>query len=140
MDAQEALQKERKGETLQKYLLIALGGALGSIARYWVGATVINRMGMRFPWGTLVINLTACLVIGFSVTFLTRRVDLSPAWRYLVPIGFVGSYSTFSTYEWETLSLIRAGTFPLAAVYVLGSLALGLAATWCGMVAAEFLS
>lgn len=125
---------------MQKYLLIALGGALGSIARYWVGATIINRMGTRFPWGTLVINLTACVVIGFSVTFLTRRADLSPAWRYLVPIGFVGAYSTFSTYEWETLSLIRSGTFPLAAVYALGSLVLGLAATWCGMAAAEYLS
>jgi fluoride exporter len=125
---------------LQKYLLIALGGALGSIARYWVGATIINRMGTRFPWGTLAINLSACVVIGFSVTFLTRRADLSPAWRHLVPIGFVGAYSTFSTYEWETLSLIRAGTIPLASVYALGSLVLGLAATWCGMVAAEFLS
>jgi fluoride exporter len=138
--AQRALREECKGGTLQKYLLIALGGALGSLARYWVGATIINRMGTRFPWGTLVINLTACIVIGFSVTFLTRRADLSPAWRYLVPIGFVGAYSTFSTYEWETLSLIRAGTFPLAAVYALGSLVLGLAATWCGMIAAEFLS
>jgi fluoride exporter len=138
--AQRALREECKGGTLQKYLLIALGGALGSLARYWVGATIINRMGTRFPWGTLVINLTACIVIGFSVTFLTRRADLSPAWRYLVPIGFVGAYSTFSTYEWETLSLIRAGTFPLAAVYALGSLVLGLAATWCGMMAAEFLS
>jgi fluoride exporter len=125
---------------LQKYLLIALGGALGSTARYWVGATIINRMGTRFPWGTLVINLTACAVIGFSVTFLTRRADLNPAWRYLVPIGFVGAYSTFSTYEWETLSLMRAGTFALAAVYALGSLVLGLAATWCGMVAADYLS
>jgi fluoride exporter len=125
---------------LQKYLLIALGGALGSIARYWVGATIINRMGARFPWGTVVINLTACVVIGFSVTFLTRRADLNPAWRYLVPIGFVGAYSTFSTYEWETLSLMRAGTFALAAVYALGSLVLGLAATWCGMVAADYLS
>jgi fluoride exporter len=125
---------------VQKYLLIALGGALGSIARYWVGAAVINRLGARFPWGTLVINLTACAVIGFSVTFLTRRADLSAAWRYFVPIGFVGAYSTFSTYEWETLSLIRAGTFPLAAVYALGSLVLGLAATWGGMIAAEFLS
>jgi CrcB protein len=131
---------EGEGGGLQKYLLIALGGALGSIARYWVGATIINRMGTRFPWGTLVINLTACVIIGFSVTFFARRTGLSVAWRYLVPIGFVGAYSTFSTYEWETLTLIRAGTFPAAAVYALGSLVLGLAATWCGMLAAEFLS
>ncbi|HSY01333.1 MAG TPA: fluoride efflux transporter CrcB [Acidobacteriaceae bacterium] len=125
---------------MQKYLLIALGGALGSIARYWVGAYIIDRFGSRFPYGTLVINLTACLVIGFSITFLTQRSGINPAWRYLVPIGFIGAYSTFSTYEWETLSLIRGGTFSAAAVYAFGSLVLGLAATWCGIMAAEFLS
>ncbi|MGC2617935.1 MAG: fluoride efflux transporter CrcB [Acidobacteriaceae bacterium] len=125
---------------MQKYLLIALGGALGSVARYGVGALIIDRLGTKFPFGTLIVNLTACLVIGFSVTFLTQRVGLNPAWRYLVPIGFIGAYSTFSTFEWETLSLMRGGTFSAAAVYAFGSLVLGLAATWCGMMAAEFLS
>jgi fluoride exporter len=132
--------RQSHGGRLQKYLLIALGGALGSIARYWVGATIVNRLGTRFPWGTLVINLTACVVIGFSMTFLARRTGLSAAWRYLVPVGFVGAYSTFSTYEWETLSLMRSGTFALATIYAFGSLVLGLAATWCGMMAADFLS
>jgi CrcB protein len=124
---------------LQKYLLIALGGALGSIARYWVGATVTDRLGARFPYGTLVINLTACAVIGFSLTFLGKRAGLSSAWRYLVPVGFVGAYSTFSTYEWETMALLRAGGVPAAALYAFGSLVLGLAAVWCGMLAAELL-
>ena len=134
------MQGARQGGELQKYLYIALGGALGSVARYWLGAAVTNRFGTRFPYGTLVINLTACLLIGFSVTFLARRTGMSAAWSYLVPIGFVGAYSTFSTYEWETLGLIRSGTFPAAAIYAFGSLVLGLAATWCGMMAAEFLS
>jgi fluoride exporter len=125
---------------LQKYLFIAVGGALGSIARYWVGSTVAGRLGTRFPYGTFVINMTACLVIGFALTFLGRRVELNPTWRYLIPVGFVGAYSTFSTYEWETLGLIRNGMFSAGAVYALGSLVLGLAATWCGMMAAEFLS
>jgi fluoride exporter len=125
---------------LQKYLLIALGGALGSVARYWIGAAVTNRLGTRFPYGTLVINLTACLVIGFALTFMGKRAGIGAAWRYLVPIGFVGAYSTFSTYEWETMSLLRAGGFPMAALYAFGSLVLGLAAVWCGMLAAEFLS
>jgi fluoride exporter len=124
---------------LQKYLLIALGGALGSIARYWVGVTVTDRLGARFPYGTLVINLTACVIIGFSLTFLGKRAGLNAGWRYLIPVGFVGAYSTFSTYEWETLSLLRAGGFPFALLYALGSLILGLAAVWCGMVAAEML-
>ncbi|HEY6487496.1 MAG: fluoride efflux transporter CrcB [Terracidiphilus sp.] len=122
---------------MQKYLLIALGGGLGSMARYWVGSTVAGRMGTRFPYGTFVINLTACLILGFSLTFLTERVELSPALRYLVPIGFIGAYSTFSTYEWETFAQMRSGAFALAALYALGSLALGLAATWLGVVLAE---
>ena len=129
-----------QGGGLQKYLLIALGGALGSVARYWVGTTVTNRLGAKFPYGTLVINLTACVAIGFALTFLGKRAGVSTAWRYLVPVGFVGAYSTFSTYEWETMSLLQTGGFPVAAVYAFGSLVLGLAAVWCGMLAAQLLS
>jgi CrcB protein len=124
---------------LQKYLLIAVGGALGSIARYWVGSTVASRLGAKFPYGTLVINLTACVIIGFSLTLLARRTALNPAWRFLVPIGFVGAYSTFSTYEWETLSLLRGGAFAEASLYAFGSLFLGLVATWLGVMIAEYL-
>ncbi len=125
---------------MQKYLLIAAGGALGSIARYWVGATVGSRMGTRFPYGTFVINLTACVIIGFTLTYLGRRLELNPAWRYLIPIGFVGAYSTFSTFEWETLSTLRTGAFALAALYAFGSLFLGLVATWLGAVLADALA
>lgn len=125
---------------LQKYLLIAAGGALGSIARYWVGSTIAARMGIRFPYGTLVVNITACIIIGFSLTYLGRRAGLNPAWRYLIPVGFIGAYSTFSTYEWETLSTLRSGAFLLAAIYAAGSFVLGLAAVWGGSVLAEALS
>ena len=125
---------------MQKYLLIALGGALGSIARYWVGSTIAGRMGIRFPYGTLIVNITACIVIGFSLTYLSRRADMSPAWRYLIPIGFIGAYSTFSTYEWETLTTMRSGEFALASLYAVGSLVLGLAAVWGGSWLAEVIS
>jgi CrcB protein len=124
---------------LQKYFLIAAGGALGSVARYWVGSTIAGRMGSKFPYGTLVINLTACVLIGFSLTYLGKRVDLSPAWRFLVPVGFIGAYSTFSTYEWETLSTLRSGAFALAALYAVGSLILGLVGVWGGSWLAELL-
>lgn len=124
---------------MQKYIYIAVGGALGSIARYWVGSTVAGRLGARFPYGTFVINMTACLAIGFVITLLGRRVEINPAWRYLIPIGFVGAYSTFSTYEWETLSTLRAGAFSLAALYALGSLVLGLVAVWAGVMLAEMM-
>jgi CrcB protein len=122
---------------LQKYFLIAVGGALGSMARYWVGSVVANRMGTKFPYGTFVINITACVIIGFSLTLLARRVDINPVWRFLVPVGFIGAYSTFSTYEWETLSTLRSGAFFLASLYAVSSLILGLAAVWAGSMLAE---
>ena len=124
---------------MQKYLFIAAGGALGSILKYWVGSRSPGRMGTKFPYGTAVINLTACIIIGFTLTYFGKRADLNPAWRFLVPIGFIGAYSTFSTYEWETLSTMRSGAFFLAALYAVGSLVLGLAATWCGTALADLL-
>lgn len=122
---------------MQKYFFIAVGGALGSIARYWVGSTISGRLGTKFPYGTFVINISACIIIGFASTFLGKRADLNPAWRFLIPVGFVGAYSTFSTYEWETLSTLRTGAFALAALYAFISLFLGLAAVWCGSMLAE---
>jgi CrcB protein len=124
---------------LQKYLLIAFGGALGSMVRYWVGSAIANGMGTKFHYGTFVINITACVIIGFSLTVLAKRADLKPAWRFLVPVGFIGAYSTFSTYEWETVSSIRTDAFSLAALYAVSSLILGLVAVWAGTAIAEIL-
>lgn len=125
---------------MQKYFFIALGGSLGSIVRYWVGSTISGRLGTKFPYGTFVINVSACIIIGFALTFLGKRADLNPAWRFLIPVGFVGAYSTFSTYEWETLSTLRTGAFALAAFYAVISLFLGLAAVWCGSIIAEVIA
>jgi fluoride exporter len=121
---------------LQKYLLIAIGGALGSLARYMVASTVVTRMGNRFPYGTFIINLTACVIIGFSLTCMNRRTEMNPAWRYLIPIGFVGAYSTFSTFEWETFTSLQTGAFLIAALYVSLSVLLGLIAVWLGALLA----
>jgi CrcB protein len=124
---------------LEKYLYIAVGGALGSIARYWIGSAVSGRLGIKFPYGTFVINITACVIIGFALTYLGRRAELNVAWRFLIPVGFVGAYSTFSTYEWETLSSLRSGAFLIATLYAVSSLLLGLLAVWGGSVLAEVL-
>jgi len=124
---------------VQKYLLIAAGGALGTVMRYWVGSSISSRMGTRFPYGTMVINLTACVILGFTLTYFGKRADLSSAWRFLIPIGFIGAYSTFSSYEWETLSTLRSGAFLLAGLYAIGSLILGLVATWLGTALADLL-
>ena len=125
---------------MQKYLFIAIGGALGSIARYGVGSWVAGRLGIRFPYGTLVVNMSACLIIGFTMSYIGRNSDLSPALRFLIPVGFIGAYSTFSTYEWETLVELREGAFSIAALYAVGSFAAGLAATWGGSVLGDLFS
>lgn len=125
---------------MQKYFFIALGGALGSIARFWVGTLVTNRMGTRFPFGTLLINVSACLIIGLSLEILSRHANLSPSWRFLVPIGFVGAYSTFSTFEWETFSSLTQGAFWVAILYVASSLVLGLIAIALGVTLAKALA
>ena len=122
---------------MQKYLLVAAGGALGSIARYWVGITVTSRMGTRFPFGTLLINISACFIIGFCLSLLNNRPEINPGWRLFIPIGFVGAYSTFSTFEWETLSTVQSGAIFLALLYVSVSIIVGFAAVWCGIAAAK---
>lgn len=117
---------------MQKYFFIALGGALGSVARYMVGNSVSNRLGGRFPFGTLIINISACLIIGLSLEILNRHTDFNPALRYLIPIGFIGAYSTFSTFEWEIFSNLNSGAFWVAIVYVASSLVFGLIAVALG--------
>ena len=125
---------------MQKYLLIALGGALGSVARYWVGTSASDRLGIRFPYGTLIVNLSACLLIGLSMEILNRHTNVNPAFRYLIPIGFIGAYSTFSTFEWEMFSNLNSGAFWIALLYVATSLVLGLVAVALGAALGRVLS
>jgi CrcB protein len=122
---------------LQKYLLIAVGGALGSIARYAVGSAITARSSSRFFYGTFVVNISACLLIGFVLTLLGKHVELSPSWRYLIPVGFIGAYSTFSTFEWEMFTALETSAFLVCALYVSLSVLLGLVAVWLGAVVAR---
>jgi CrcB protein len=118
-----------------KYLWIALGGALGSVARYTVGLWIYERMGTRFPYGTFVINISGCFIIGFALTILDARVGLPPAWREAIPIGFVGAYTTFSTFEYETLRAVQGGQPAIGLLYVALSVVIGFAAVWLGSAA-----
>lgn len=115
-----------------KYLWVGLGGAMGSIARYLVGLLVYERMGTRFPYGTFVINIAGCFVIGVLMSVLDGRLELSPAWREAMAIGFVGAFTTFSTFAYETLRTVQHGQAVTAATYVLSCVVLGLGAVWAG--------
>src|SRR5437660_5743255 len=92
---------------LDKYLVVALGGALGAVARFWLGELIGAKFPTRFPFGTLVINVSGSFIIGFFLTLVTDRLNIHPNWRLGVAVGFVGAYTTFSTFEYETFRLLE---------------------------------
>ena len=118
-----------------KYLLVGIGGGLGSILRFWLGSYIGSKMGTRFPYGTFVINITGSFLIGLVFAWLTVRTQWSLNWRYLIPIGFIGGYTTFSSFEFETLRAIQEGQVGLGLLYVAASVVLGFVAVWGGMIA-----
>jgi CrcB protein len=114
-------------------LLVALGGALGALARFAVGAFMARKVGVAWPYGTLLINISGCLLIGLALPVLADRPGAHEAWRYFLPIGFVGAYTTFSTFEYETLRLFESGAWKSGVSYVLLSNFVGLFAVWLGV-------
>ena len=120
--------------TMTKYLMVGLGGCLGSILRFWMGGYVSNRLGTRFPYGTFVVNCTACFLIGLIVTVLAEKANWSSNWRYLIPIGFIGGFSTFSTFEYETFRVFQDGEFFVAALNVILSVVVGFVSVWLGVI------
>ena len=114
------------------YLLIALGGAVGSLLRYVVGGAVQRMSDSGFPVGTMFVNVSGCFIIGILVRqFL--NMQLSPELRALLIVGFCGGFTTFSTFSAETLGLIEGGEYGRAGGYVALSVTLCLAATLAGM-------
>ena len=117
--------------------MVAAGGMLGALARYLVGLWAAERWGADFPWGTLIVNVTGCLAIGFGLTLLTERLSADPSWRLFFVTGFLGAYTTFSAYGWESAQLLADGAVGRALVNLVGSVALGLLATGLGIALAR---
>ncbi|MBI5834003.1 MAG: fluoride efflux transporter CrcB [Armatimonadetes bacterium] len=113
-------------------LWVGLGGFLGANARYWLGGWVAQRWGTEFPWGTVLINVTGSFILGLFATLTTERFSAPPQLRLLVAIGFVGAYTTFSTFEYETLKLVESGSMMRAVANVVGSVLAGFAAVLIG--------
>jgi len=116
-----------------KVLFVALGGAIGSAARYLVGGWFAARFGAAFPYGTFVVNVTGSFIVGLFLAYAQERVSLSPYWRLFFAVGFVGGYTTFSTYEYESVRLLQDGEMLLAAVYLIGSVVTGGVAAIAGI-------
>ncbi len=120
---------------MSRYLMIALGGALGSLARYGVALWVQQRVGGTFPAGTFLVNVSGCLIMGGVMTLLTEGGAFHPNWRFLIPIGFIGAYTTFSTFELETFRAVEEGGVLIALSNVVFSVIVGFLALWLGVIA-----
>ena len=119
------------------YLWIAVGAVAGASARYFLSGLIARNFSTTFPYGTLLINITGSLVLGFFLVYSTERVLLDPRWRLLVAIGFCGSYTTFSSYAFESFALMEQGQWLLMGLDVLFSNLLCLAAVLAGAALAR---
>lgn len=120
---------------MSRYIMVLAGGAAGSLVRYVVGTVIMTRTGGRFPFGTVFINITGSFLIGLTVALLTERLRPHPNWRLLLVVGFLGGYTTFSSFEWETLSLVKDGARWLGLLNAVGSVVVGYGAVWLGAIA-----
>jgi len=120
-------------EILLRFFLIALFGAIGTLARYGLGGVVQIRTGSTFPYGTLLINLTGCFFLGLIGQITLNRVIVPPEWRVAIAIGFFGGYTTFSSFGWETAKMFEAGEWLRACTYVAASVVFGLLLSVAGI-------
>jgi CrcB protein len=114
---------------------IAVGGSAGALMRYGVSVSVHSWLGRSFPWGTLTVNVAGSFLMGLMAVLFLERVAVGPEWRAAVLIGFLGSFTTFSSFSLETLSMVEQGETARAVINVLTSVLLCLVAAWVGLLA-----
>ena len=122
-----------------RILLIGLAGLVGTLCRYWLSGVVARRYGETFPAGTLVVNLVGCLLIGFLFHLFQERYVAGQTARTVVLVGFLGGFTTFSSYGLQTFTLLRDGEFAYAALNVVASNLLGILLVWGGYMLAKLL-
>ena len=119
---------------MQQLLAIAGGGALGAVLRFSMSSNIYRVFGREFPYGTLAVNVLGSLLMGLFFILIIERGTLSAEWRSVIMIGFLGAFTTFSTFSIETLALLESGELSRAALNIFLSVALCLGATWLGLV------
>jgi CrcB protein len=117
-----------------EYLVVGLGGFLGANARYVVASWVVQRFGALFPYGTFIINMSGSFILAFFLAYLQDRTFIHPHYRLFFAVGFLGAYTTFSTFTYESLRLLQEGNLLLGLINVLGSASVGLLGAFLGFV------
>jgi fluoride exporter len=117
--------------------LLIVFGALGTLARYALQGLVQERTGSEFPYGTLVVNIAGCFLLGGIAEYALTHLTIPPEWRIGITVGFVGAFTTFSTFSYETVRLIQDGEWRRAATYVLASVIIGIVAVFSGIRIAD---
>lgn len=117
---------------MNKYIFVMLGGAFGAVWRLIVGTFVLKIYSAVFPLGTFLINVTGSFLIGILMMLFVNRPGINANWRLFLVTGILGGYTTFSTFEWETFTVLRGGAGAVALLNVLLSVALGLGGVWIG--------
>lgn len=122
---------------MRTFWAVAIGAALGGVARYYLASAIQQRVGPTFPWGTLVINVSGSLLLGVLMRYALVTPSVSAELRAFLTTGFCGGYTTFSTYSYETATLLEDGQYGRAGTYALASVVLALVATFAGFVLAR---
>ncbi len=125
---------------MTRFLFVALGAALGANARYIIGLWAAGRFGAHFPYGTLIVNVLGSLFLGFVVVLTTERLTLSPETRLLLAVGFLGSFTTFSSFAVESVTLSRDSGLWTALINIFSNNLLALAAALIGAYFARVIS
>jgi len=121
------------------FLAVGIGAFLGANLRFVVGTWAAERFGVDFPYGTFIVNVSGAFAVGMVLAFMGERLGLSPLWRLFFVTGFLGGYTTFSSYAWEALVLAEGGAWVRAAVYVVGSNVVGFIGVWLGAMLARLI-
>ena len=119
---------------MKQVIAIAAGGALGSVLRFWMSGWVTGMLGRGFPYGTLLVNVSGSLLMGFLYVMLIDKFNASAEWRAVLLIGLLGGFTTFSSFSMETFNLLEAGEISKALMNIILSVAVCLTATWLGVV------
>lgn len=122
---------------MKQAVAIAVGGAVGSVLRFWLSTWVHSWAPKSFPYGTLVVNVTGCLLMGFLFVLFLERLSDNAVLRAGILIGVLGGYTTFSSFSMETFNLLEQGTYARAFMNIAASFVLCLGATWIGVIAAR---